>query len=227
MRKSSLLVFCAIAVLAGCAKRAPIPKADVFRLEAERAIAIAQSEIDEAEAVGADVTEPKDILQDARDLLAREDYPGAKREADRAADIARKLKEEILAGQRARKDAEAAIQRAERLISQAKALGGDVSDAQGFLTRAKSEFEDESYSRAIEFADRAAELAQDIINTLRGEKYVVGTWEADRDCLWNIAKKRHIFNDPWKWKRIYRVNKDKIKDPNLIYPGQVLIIPKD
>jgi len=28
------------------------------------------------------------------------------------------------------------------------------------------------------------------------------------------------------WPKIYRANKDKIKDPNLIYPGQALIIPR-
>ncbi|KKS26065.1 MAG: Peptidoglycan-binding lysin domain-containing protein, partial [Parcubacteria group bacterium GW2011_GWA2_42_11] len=28
-----------------------------------------------------------------------------------------------------------------------------------------------------------------------------------------------------KWRRIYNANKDKIQDPNLIYPGQELVIP--
>jgi len=56
-------------------------------------------------------------------------------------------------------------------------------------------------------------------------EYVVGTWEINRDCLWNIAK--NVLNDPWAWKRIYLANKDKIKDPNLIYTGQILIVPLD
>lgn len=56
--------------------------------------------------------------------------------------------------------------------------------------------------------------------------YTVGTWAKDRDCLWNIAKKKSIFDNPFKWPKIYNANKDKIKDPNLIYPGQVLTIPK-
>ena len=43
------------------------------------------------------------------------------------------------------------------------------------------------------------------------------------DCLWNIAKK--YYGDGSKYPTIYNANKDKIKDPNLIYPGQVLIIP--
>ena len=45
------------------------------------------------------------------------------------------------------------------------------------------------------------------------------------DCLWNIAKT--VYNKPLRWKVIYKANKKKIKDPNLIYPNQKLIIPDD
>ena len=44
------------------------------------------------------------------------------------------------------------------------------------------------------------------------------------DCLWYIAKK--YYRNPWLWKKIYQFNRDKIKNPNLIYPGWVLKIPK-
>ena len=43
------------------------------------------------------------------------------------------------------------------------------------------------------------------------------------DCLWNIAKA--IYGDGSKYKLIYEANKDKITNPNLIYPDQVLTIP--
>ena len=43
------------------------------------------------------------------------------------------------------------------------------------------------------------------------------------DCLWNIAKK--FYGDGSKWTKIYNANKSKIKNPNLIYPGQKLTIP--
>ena len=43
------------------------------------------------------------------------------------------------------------------------------------------------------------------------------------DCLWNIAKK--FYGNGAKYKKIYEANKDKIKNPNLIYTGQVLVIP--
>lgn len=45
------------------------------------------------------------------------------------------------------------------------------------------------------------------------------------DCLWNIAKK--YYGNGSKYTLIYNANKDKIKNPNLIYPGQVLTIPSE
>ena len=43
------------------------------------------------------------------------------------------------------------------------------------------------------------------------------------DCLWNIAKK--FYGNGSQYTKIYNANTDKIKNPNLIYPGQVLTIP--
>lgn len=43
------------------------------------------------------------------------------------------------------------------------------------------------------------------------------------DCLWNIAKKQ--LGDGSRWKEIYELNKDKITNPNLIYPNQSLTMP--
>lgn len=43
------------------------------------------------------------------------------------------------------------------------------------------------------------------------------------DCLWNIAKKQ--LGDGSRWKEIYDLNKDKIQNPNLIYPNQTLTLP--
>lgn len=44
------------------------------------------------------------------------------------------------------------------------------------------------------------------------------------DCLWNIAKK--FYGNGAQYTRIYNANKDIIKNPSLIYPGQVFKIPK-
>ena len=43
------------------------------------------------------------------------------------------------------------------------------------------------------------------------------------DTLWGIAKK--YYGNGAQYTKIYNANKDKIKNPNLIYVGQVLTIP--
>lgn len=42
------------------------------------------------------------------------------------------------------------------------------------------------------------------------------------DSLTKIAEK--TFNDAKQWRKIYELNKDKIKNPNFIYPGQVIVL---
>ena len=43
------------------------------------------------------------------------------------------------------------------------------------------------------------------------------------DTLWAIAKK--YYGNGNQYTKIFNANKDKIKNPNLIYPGQQLVIP--
>ncbi|MGA7160691.1 MAG: hypothetical protein WBZ48_06795 [Bacteroidota bacterium] len=55
--------------------------------------------------------------------------------------------------------------------------------------------------------------------------YVVGSWQRNRDCLWNISKKKDIYNNPFMWPKIWQGNRDQIKDPDIIHKGQRLKIP--
>lgn len=43
------------------------------------------------------------------------------------------------------------------------------------------------------------------------------------DSLWKISQK--LYGDGNQWRRIYEANRDTIKDPDLIHPGQTLTIP--
>jgi len=140
--------------------------------------------------------------------------------------------------------AEAAIAAADQAIKEVIDLGGEAIEAKELLSQAHDAYNQTDYTLAKDKADaarRSAEAEREALLAARAEAerlaaeklkveeypsvYTVGTWEKDRDCLWNIAGKDYIYNDPWKWKRIYKANADKIKDPDLIYPGQVLDIP--
>ncbi|MBX3042967.1 MAG: LysM peptidoglycan-binding domain-containing protein [Candidatus Kapabacteria bacterium] len=79
-----------------------------------------------------------------------------------------------------------------------------------------------------EFYNKIIALAKDIRGLYREKKittYTVGTWAENRDCLWNIAGKIDIYSDPFMWPKIWQGNTDQIRNPDIIFPGQVLQIP--
>ncbi|MEJ5245233.1 MAG: LysM peptidoglycan-binding domain-containing protein [Bacteroidota bacterium] len=78
------------------------------------------------------------------------------------------------------------------------------------------------------FFDRMVQLGRDIRGLYREKKittYTVGTWAENRDCLWNISGKMEIYGDPLQWPKIWQANTDQIRNPDIIFPGQVLKIP--
>ena len=46
------------------------------------------------------------------------------------------------------------------------------------------------------------------------------------ESLWLIAGYPEIYGNPLEWPNIYQANRDRILDPNLIYPEQALRIPR-
>jgi nucleoid-associated protein YgaU len=79
-----------------------------------------------------------------------------------------------------------------------------------------------------EFYNKIIDIAQKIRGLRRtgsSGSYTVGTWAEDRDCLWNIAGKEQTYGDPLMWPKIWLANNEQIRNPDLIFPGQVLTIP--
>ncbi|HED09688.1 MAG TPA: LysM peptidoglycan-binding domain-containing protein [Caldithrix abyssi] len=119
------------------------------------------------------------------------------------------------------------------------------SDVNSFLGMSPEDI----YSRMNELDDFAAkveELKKNDLSTLTANEKLLGQIESlinqarekgktavppsytvtRGDYLWKIAAKEDIYGDAYAWMRIYTSNSDQIKDPNLIFPDQVLTIPR-
>ena len=45
------------------------------------------------------------------------------------------------------------------------------------------------------------------------------------DSLWKIAANKAVYGNPYLWQKLWTANRDIIRKPNKIYPGQLLIVP--
>ncbi|MDA3808823.1 MAG: LysM peptidoglycan-binding domain-containing protein, partial [Spirochaetaceae bacterium] len=87
---------------------------------------------------------------------------------------------------------------------------------QGVKARAEGKYDiaDEYFKQSNAYAE--AYNANAIAN-----EYIV----KKHDTLWAISAKKEILNNPFLWTKIWRRNNQLIENPDLIYPGQKLIIP--
>ena len=142
--------------------------------------------------------------------------------------------------------AEAAIAAAKSANAKAKAEGYEWRDTGKLIKKAEEALKAGKYEDAIKLANKAkrqAELAVEqkyreldrlkrlgIISESEAPAPVAetgasSTYEVVRgDNLWDISAKPTIYGNPYEWPLIYKANSDKIKDADLIYPGQVFTI---
>jgi len=104
-----------------------------------------------------------------------------------------------------------------------------VTDADQKLVEANkriAELESELAALDAKIAELQAAIsdleAKKVVAKPSTDEYTV----VDGDCLYKISGKEQVYSDPLKWPVLYRANRDKIKDPDLIYPGWVLNVPR-
>lgn len=77
-----------------------------------------------------------------------------------------------------------------------------------------------------EFFDKVHNQMQKSLDSWVEEEPVTMYTVVRGDHLWGIARKPEHYGNGFAWPMIYRANRDKIKNPDLIYPKQVFSIPK-
>lgn len=121
-----------------------------------------------------------------------------------------------------------------RVYLAGKPVGDAVADAAGhWELRPTAEIEPGHYVLRVDQLDAAGKVVARvelpfergepgaILEALKKGKVVI----QPGNNLWNIA--RALYGSGFSYTVIYEANKDQIRDPNLIYPGQVLATPKN
>jgi nucleoid-associated protein YgaU len=108
----------------------------------------------------------------------------------------------------------------------------EVDSVQAWINSAKKHRLAATEANARRLADQQSRLdalkrtLQQIVESGSAmQTYTVGTWAKDRDCLWNIAKKPKVYDNAFLWPKIWQGNRDQIRNPDVIQPGQKLKIP--
>ncbi|MFH0974945.1 MAG: hypothetical protein V1874_04085 [Spirochaetota bacterium] len=133
------------------------------------------------------------------------------------------------------------------------AYSADLTKAGALIAESKSFYEKENYTESAMKSEEALGLLNAVSIKIEKKSVAAGTAAADetgqpepdegdkdgitgtvteyivkynpksRDCLWRIAM--NVYKDARLWPLIYMANKDHIKDPDLIFPGQKLVVP--
>jgi nucleoid-associated protein YgaU len=197
-----------LSLVAGCATAPPETPSRDAMAEAQQAIDAAKVSIAKAKAVDWLWRDTESFLAEAESEAAA----GAGHE-DQAIKLANK----------ARNQADLAVnqyylEHAKAMYAQVSGMSNLSADQQSTLSRA---------DQAIRNAD--GRTAYDLLTPLLTE---LGTASMDYqvvrgDSLWSIAGQQGVYANPYQWPLIYKANRDRIKDADLIYPGQDFTINRN
>jgi len=127
--------------------------------------------------------------------------------------------------------AQAAIADAKNAQAEAKAAGAAWRDTDDLIAAAEKALEAGDTGKAIQLANQARDQAVNALKQKREEEARLSEMQTEMaamdsytvvrgDSLWGISAMSDIYGNPYQWPLIYKANRDKIKDADLIYPGQ-------
>ena len=148
--------------------------------------------------------------------------------------------------------AEQAIADAKSANAQAKAMGVEWRDTGKIIKAAQAALKAGDYAKAVKQANKARRQADNAMKQAKAEQDRLeqsGAISASEDQsssrrggviaggnqyqvvsgdnLWDISAQGGVYANAYQWPLIYKANRNKIKDADLIYSGQVLDIDRD
>lgn len=127
--------------------------------------------------------------------------------------------------------AQAAIADAKAAQAEAKAAGYAWRDTDDMIAQAEKLLQEGDTGAAIQMAEKARAQAENALKQKAMEEDRLGVSTASAgamdmytvvagDSLWGISGKSDVYGNPYQWPLIYKANRSKIQDADLIYPGQ-------
>lgn len=201
-RKHLMIMALTLGVAAGCATTPPEPAAP----QAEQPSSAVTSAIADAKAAIAEAKSLNWIWRDTESFLADAEKAAAEGDDATAIKLANKAK-----GQAVEAVNQYYLEKAKVLMQEAQAAS-NLTASQSATLREASDAITNAQGR------KAYDLLTGLVTELRGSniQYTV----TGGDSLWKISGKSEIYNNPYQWPLIYKANRDKIRDADLIYPGQ-------
>jgi nucleoid-associated protein YgaU len=164
-------------------------------------------------------------VDDATLFLRKAEQAAAEGDDERAATLADQARQAVAARD--------AIDQARPVVEQAVAEAGPLaSDALKILDAAEAALKAGDPVRASELAAQARRQAETAVEQKKAEQAQLAAERArgylvePGDSLWGIAGKRAVYGDSRYWPLLLRSNRNRIRDADLIYPGQRLAVER-
>ncbi len=196
------LIFITIAVLLSSCAKPPHAELDATEYMVGRAYAMQAEEFAPTEYQAA-----KAALSDARKAMQETDYDDARDSLEFSLKHARRAV--VLAE-------EGQARRAEEEIQHAR----EEEKARQLALKAQAE---KPVAKKIKAPPAPKPVAKPKPKIIPVSSYNVGEGEN----LWTISAKPQVYNEGLLWPLLYQANRDQIKDPRQIFPGQTLGIRRD
>ena len=199
------LIFITIAVLLSSCAKPPHAELDAAEYMVGRAFAMQAMEFAPTEFQAA-----KTALADARKSMQETDYGDASVSLEFSLKHARRAVVLTEEG------------KAKRAEEEAKRVLEDERVRQVAITKAETEAE-ETARQAQKASPPPKPAPKPQPKVQLAPSYNVGEGET----LWTISAHPKVYNDGLLWPLLYQANRDQIKDPRKIFPGQALSIRRD
>lgn len=157
------------------------------------------------------------LLDSAQEDINTKEYMGAFKKVQRAHGEISKLPEAVEKGRLSRLEEEKKRLKAQKTAGEIIAAAN--KQVENILASARAQRE--------QLLAETAELAA-YARHVEFERMFPTTYQVKRsETLIDIAKRHEVYNDQFMWPLLYKANRDQIRDPKVVFPDQILSIPRD